>query len=135
MHRTGMLVFFAGALVWLSGAAWAAEAAKPFDPRAAFAETDTNGDGQIDHEEFYSRMVDVFFAADTNKDGFLSAEEYSRLPFSQSFKDADTNHDGRISLPEFVRDRFRQFEAADTNHDGELSLDEVLSTYEERNKP
>ena len=135
MHRTEMLTFLAGAMLLLNGAVRAAEPAKPFDPRAAFAETDTNSDGQIDHEEFYARMVDAFFSADTNKDGFLSPEEYGRLPLSQSFKDADTNGDGRISLPEFVRNRFRQFEGADTNHDGELSLDEVLSTYEERKKP
>lgn len=134
MHRTGMITFLAGAMLVLSGAVWAAEPAKPFDPRAAFAEADTNGDGQLDHEEFYARMVDTFFAADTNKDGFLSPEEYAKLPFSQSFNDADTNHDGRISLPEFVRNRFRQFEGADSNHDGQLSLDEVMATYEERKK-
>jgi len=134
MHRTGMLIFLAGAVMLLTGVARAAEPAKPFDPQAAFAETDTNHDSQIDHEEFYARMVDAFFAADTDKDGFLSAEEYGKLPFSQSLKDADTNHDGRISMPEFVRNRFRQFEGADTDHDGQLSLDEVTATYEERKK-
>jgi len=135
MHRTAISILIAGTMLGLNSAAWADEPAKGFDPRAAFAETDKNGDGQIDHEEFYERLVDVFFSADTNKDGFLSPEEYQRLPFSGAFKDADTNGDGRLSLPEFVRIRFRQFEAADSNHDGELSLDEVLTTYEERKKP
>ncbi len=135
MHRTGMFLFLAGAMFVLAGGAWAAEQAKGFDPRAAFVETDKNGDSQIDHEEFYERLVDVFFSADTNRDGFLNHEEYGQLPFSGAFRDANANDDGRISLPEFVRIRFRQFEGADTSHEGQLSLDEVLATYEERKSP
>jgi len=104
--------------------------AQGYDPRAAFAQTDTNKDGQIDVEEFHARLVEVFFNADTNKDGFLSVEEYERLPFSGGFKEADTNGDGRVSLPEFVAIRFHQFEEADKNHDEQLSLDEVLNAYE-----
>ena len=114
----------------LSGAVWAQGPAKPYDPRAAFAEVDTNRDGQIDIEEFHVRLVEVFYRADTNKDGFLSVDEYGQLPFSGVFKAADTNGDGRISLPEFVTIRFRQFEDADTNHDYQLSVDEVVTAYE-----
>jgi Ca2+-binding EF-hand superfamily protein len=105
---------------------------KPYDPRASFAETDTNKDGAIDIEEFHVRIVEVFYNADTDKEGFLSVDEYQRLPFSGAFKDADANGDGRISLPEFVTIRFRQFEEADTNHDTQLSLDEVITAYEGR---
>jgi hypothetical protein len=118
----------------LTSGAWAADQGKPYDPRAAFAETDTNKDGQIDIEELHVRLVEVFYNADTNKDGFLSIDEYERLPFSGSFKDADTNGDGRVSLPEFVAIRFRQFEEADTNHDFQLSLDEVVTAYEGRKR-
>jgi Ca2+-binding EF-hand superfamily protein len=109
-----------------------AQTPKPYDPRASFAETDTNKDGQIDIEEFHVRLVEVFYNADTNKDGFLSIDEYERLPFSGAFKDADTNGDGRLSLPEFVAIRFRQFEEADTNHDYQLSVEEVVTAYEGR---
>jgi Ca2+-binding EF-hand superfamily protein len=111
-------------------AAQAGDQPKPYDPRAAFAETDTNHDGEIDLEEFHERIVEVFYSADTNKDGFLSVEEYAQLPFSGSFKDADTDGDGRISLHEFVAIRYRQFVAADTNHDGALTVDEVVAVYE-----
>ena len=112
------------------GGAWAESQGKPYDPRAAFVETDTNKDGQIDLEEFHVRLVEVFYNADTNKEGFLSIDEYERLPFSGSFKDADTNGDRRVSLPEFVTIRFRQFEEADANHDFQLSVDEVVTAYE-----
>ena len=108
--------------------------ATPYDAKAAFAETDKNGDGQIDVGEFHDRLVEVFYSADTNKDGFLSVEEFNRIPYPEGFKEADENGDGKISLKEFVHVRFRQFEDADTNHDGELSLDEVIVVFEGRKK-
>ena len=116
-------------LMFISGVR-AESQGKPYDPRAAFAEVDTNKDGQIDIEEFHMRLVEIFYNADTNKDGVLSVDEYGRLPFSGAFKAADANGDGRISLPEFVTIRFRQFEEADTNHDYQLSVDEVVTAYE-----
>jgi Ca2+-binding EF-hand superfamily protein len=120
----------ASATLMLTSATWAEGAAQPYDPRAAFAEADTNKDGAIDIEEFHVRLVEVFYNADTNKDGFLTIDEYERLPFSGAFKDADANGDGRVSLPEFVAIRFHQFEEADTNHDVQLSVDEVVTAYE-----
>ena len=106
-----------------------AEQAGSYDPRAAFAETDTNKDGAIDLEEFHVRLVEIFYNADGNKDGFLTVDEYDRLPYSGDFKDADVDGDGRLSLHEFVRIRYRQFEAADHNDDAELSIDEVVEAY------
>src|SRR5262249_36916660 len=117
--RTAYPSLLLASLAFLCGSAWAADQAKPVDPRAVFAEADTNKDGKIDIEELHVRLVEVFYNADTNKDGFLSVDEYERLPFSGSFKDADHDGDGRISLREFVRVRYQQFEEADTDHDGE----------------
>jgi Ca2+-binding EF-hand superfamily protein len=133
MHVTQLALFSVGVLV-MAAAASAADSVPPYDPRQAFTETDTNPDGQIDLAEFHARIVDVFYLADGNKDGFLSTEEYARLPFSGSIGVADANGDGKLSLHEFVAVRFRQFQAADTNHNGELSLDEVVAAYEERGK-
>lgn len=119
-------------LASLSARARAEEPAKKYDPKAAFAETDTNHDGSIDREEFHVRIIDVFYSADTNKDGYLSPDEFVRLVFSDDFKQADKDGDGRVSLHEFLIIRTHQFDAVDMDHDGELSLDEVVAAYEGR---
>jgi Ca2+-binding EF-hand superfamily protein len=108
----------------------------PYDPRAAFAEADTNHDGVIDQEEFYERMVEVFYQADANKDGVLSPSECSEtLVQKVNISAADLNHDGKLSLQEFMRARFKEYDRADTNDDGMLELDEVLHAYQTGGKP
>ena len=109
---------------------WADDVAKKSDPRAAFAENDRNRDGYIDHEEFHERMVEIFYFADVNKDGFLDPAELKRLAFPEDFTEDDKDRDGRVALREFLRVRFHDFELADGNHDGELSLEEVVVVYE-----
>jgi hypothetical protein len=135
VRRMPAVIFAFTAVLVLLGGAHAQDQKTSYDPRAAFAETDKNHDGQIDLEEFHTRLVEVFYLADRDKDGFLSVEEYTQLPYSEGFKDADRNGDGRIALAEFVSIRFRQFEDADTNHDGQLSLEETVVAYEGKRKP
>jgi hypothetical protein len=106
------------------------DAARKSDPRAAFAESDLNHDGSIDHGEFQTRMVEVFYAADVNKDGFLDPTELKRLAFPEDFTEDDKDRDGRVAMREFLRVRFHDFDVADANHDGELSLEEVVAAYE-----
>lgn len=136
MRIVVLALLIAGASLALPGApqATAQPVQSEADIRRVFAEADTNPDGEIDLAEFHARLVEVFYSTDANKDGFLSADEYNRLPFSGGFKEADTDGDGRLSLHEFIANRFRQFEQADTNHDGALSLDEVLAAYQGRAK-
>ena len=105
----------------------AQDAAKKYDPRAAFAETDHNHDGAVDHEEFQERIVEVFYSADTNKDGVLDAVELKQLTFPDDFKKDAAGH---VTLREFLRVRFHDYDAADKDHDGVLSLDEVVTVYE-----
>jgi Ca2+-binding EF-hand superfamily protein len=111
----------------------AGEPQQPYDPKVAFGQTDQNKDGEIDLCEFHERIVEVFYEADTNKDGFLSPEEYQRLPFSGDFKHADLSGKGRLSLHDFVAVRYRLFVQADHNRDGALTLEEVTAAYEGRN--
>ncbi len=129
------VLVFAGSIVAFASSTRGESPQAPYDVKAAFAETDSNGDGEIDLSEFHARVTEVFYKADTNKDGFLSPDEYARLPFSGDFKHADLRGSGRISLHDFVAVRYRQFVEADRNHDGALSLDEVVDAYEGRAKP
>lgn len=130
--RASAILLLVATLGFGAAATRAGEAKPPYDPRAAFAETDTNRDGVVDHEEFHERIVEIFYMADRNKDGFLDAEEIKVLVFPDDFRDEDRDHDGRISLREFMRVRLADFDKADTDHDGFLSVDEVVAIYEQK---
>jgi Ca2+-binding EF-hand superfamily protein len=127
MRPTGLLIV-ATVLAAAGSQAWAAAA--KYDPRAAFAETDMNHDGAIDHAEFHQRIVEVFYRADANRDGFLDPGELKQLAFPEDFTADDKDSDGRVSMREFLRVRFHDFDVADTDRDGVLSLDEVVAAYE-----
>jgi Ca2+-binding EF-hand superfamily protein len=128
-----ILPLLALALFALAAPAGRTEEKPQYDVRAAFAEADENGDGVIDRAEFIDRTVEVFYAADANKDGYLSPEELEHgVLYSQDFKQVDRNGDGRISLSEFLRARDGLFDEADTNGDGVLQLDEVVNIYEKK---
>ena len=116
----------------LCGSVTAAEGGAPsHDPRAAFAEADTSGDGQIDRAEFHARMVEIFFHGARVKDGYMVwAELEAAVALPDDFRGADRNGDGRYSLHEFIRVRFNDYDVVDTNEDGLLSLDEVVVVFE-----
>src|SRR4029450_7636975 len=104
--RTPHLRILAAGLVAAGSPALAADASPKHDPRAAFKESDTNGDGVVDHGEYHARIVEVFYFADVNKDGFLDPNELKALAFPEDFKDDDKDANGRVSLREFLRVRF-----------------------------
>jgi len=127
-------LILAAVFVVTGAPAFAADAAPKPDPRAAFKETDTNGDGAIDHEEYHVRIVEVFYFADADKDGYLDPTEMKVLVFADDFSEQDKDANGRVSLREFLRVRFADFPKADTDGDGTLSVDEVVTTYEGKRK-
>jgi hypothetical protein len=113
--------------------AFAEEPAKTHDPRAAFGETDRNGDARVDREEFHHRMVEIFFHGDRDKDGYMTTDELAAaVEFPKDFEGADRNADGRISLYEFIQVRFATFDEVDTDKDGLLSVEEVVAAFEVR---
>jgi Ca2+-binding EF-hand superfamily protein len=118
-------------LALLAAPALAKDPAPSHDPRAAFAETDTNKDDRIDREEFHHRVVEVFFHGDHDKDGYMTREELiAAVVFPEDFVGSDRDKDGRISLYEFVQVRFATFDEVDTDDDGLLSVDEVVGAFE-----
>jgi Ca2+-binding EF-hand superfamily protein len=121
-------------LALVASTAFAEEQTAPrHDPRAAFAETDTNSDGRVDREEFHHRMVEIFFHGDRNKDGYMTSEELAgAVEFPKDFEKADRDADSRISLYEFIQVRFSTFDEVDTNTDGVLSLEEVVDAFDGR---
>ena len=135
MRLLALSLLFAITITVFAGVARGGDQSQTYDVKAVFAQADANGDGEIDLCEFHTRLVEIFYNADTDRNGFLSPDEYARLPFSGDFKDADPAGRGRISLHDFIAVRYRQFVEADRNRDGALSLDEVVDAYEGRQKP
>lgn len=97
--------------------------------RAAHAEVDTNGDGSVDREEFYRRMVDVFYHNDVDKDGYLNREELVAIQEEMVYAPADENHDGKLTMGEYIDQRFEAFREVDDDSNGLISVEEVIDAY------
>jgi len=121
------LVLFVPALSRADGA----PEADANDPRAAHAATDENHDGEIDREEFHHRIVQVFYFADADRDGFASNGQLKVFDEAELFETADRNGDSKLSLYEFVNARFNDFDDADSDHNGTLSVQEVVAAFNE----
>jgi Ca2+-binding EF-hand superfamily protein len=68
---------------------------------ALFDKLDTDNDGTLDLKELKGRVTDKEFkAADPDKDGTLSKDEYLAL-VEKRFKAADPDSDGTVSAAEF----------------------------------
>ncbi|MGH7789422.1 MAG: hypothetical protein ACRERC_21300 [Candidatus Binatia bacterium] len=129
--RTTVILFTASVGLGAAAVAQTPAAAPVYDPRAAFAETDTNQDGAVDHHEFIERLTEVYYFNDTDKDGRLEPGEGTAvLVVTDTLLGADGNGDGHLTVHEFLRVRLHNFNAADTNKDGLLSVDEVVTVYE-----
>lgn len=127
------MVFTATAILTLAllapGFARADEIPPPHDPRAAHAAADTNHNGEIDREEFHHRIVQVFYFADSDKDGMVRLGELNVFDEDELFRVSDRDRDSRISLKEFVNARFNNFRNADKDADGTLSVQEVVDAF------
>ena len=128
MKRRG--AFIASSLVALGAFAASAQQAPAYDVKAAFAQTDQNKDGAIEIDEFYDRLVDIFFLGDVNKDGFLSEPEFvAVVVIKEDFTQVDKSGEGKLSRQEFVSARLPHYIAIDTDKNGSLSLAEVEAAF------
>lgn len=103
---------------------------------------DTNGDGNVDKQEFQAFREQHFTGADKNGDGNITVEEFATMAkimkeqrekakkmmmqkkMQKHFKKMDTNGDGMISKAEFDAKGERGFTRMDQNDDGVLNMDD-----------
>jgi predicted ATP-dependent protease len=102
-------------------------AGQTMDSAATMATADKNGDDRIDLEEYNQRMTDVFFLADTDKDGNLTVTEMQAVTNvdPEAFKMADRDGSQSLSLSEYLDALDKDFDAADRNHDGTIDMQEL----------
>ena len=117
------LVLFAPA------AGWTDEIPPPHDPRAAHAATDRDHNGEIDRGEFEQRIIQIFYFADVDKDGFVTIGQLTVFDEALIFETADLDNDSRISLSEFLVVRFENFREAYTDGSDTLSVEEVVEAF------
>ncbi|MCF6196275.1 MAG: EF-hand domain-containing protein [Emcibacter sp.] len=103
---------------------------------------DTNGDGNVDKQEFQAFREQHFSGADANGDGNLTVEEFATMAkimkeqrkkakemmkqkkMQKHFNKMDTNGDGKISKAEFDAKGERGFIRMDQNDDGVLNMED-----------
>ena len=95
------------------------------DEKEQFKAHDLNGDGRLDRAEFQEWMVDVFFARDQGKKGYLAIDDVRGAMTPQVFNAMNRNGDGKLSLPEFLNALFQDFQAIDTGRDGSITIEEI----------
>jgi Ca2+-binding EF-hand superfamily protein len=97
---------------------------------AAAVTWDLNRDGNVTCDEWKQYATDLFRAADVNRDGVLTREEFTiltrqdRLFEVAGFSYFDADGDGRLTLSEVVDKPNPAFALLDTNHDCVISPDE-----------
>lgn len=88
---------------------------------------DANRDGVVTREEYDTLRKERFVAADTNKDGWLSEDEYVsefegrlKAQYAAAGKKPDQQYEGSIKQAHV------RFHILDTNKDGKLSIEEEV---------
>ena len=114
-----------------------------------FAQVDANSDGVITKEEVKGRLLKHFDKIDTDKNGSISATEFSAIEkmhkgkdhkkgnkqqnYKQSFAKLDVNSDGVITKEEAKGRLLKHFDKIDTDKNGSISATE-FSAIEKMHK-
>jgi Ca2+-binding EF-hand superfamily protein len=104
-----------------------AQGKQPLTRKQILESADINRDGRIGRIEFLERMKEAFYFIDADKDGFLVLAEYQLIQVGdpKRFVAADRNKDGKLSLDEFLKITSEDFDAADKNDDGVIDEEEM----------
>lgn len=105
-----------------------------------FKKADANNDGALTKEEMAAARMERLGAADTDKDGFISASELTehRIAMMRANQDKqfahfserfDANKDGKVSTDEIKAFEPPFFDKADANKDGKISLEEMKAAH------
>ena len=104
-----------------------AQRPQPLTRKQILESADINRDGRIGRVEFLERMKEAFFFIDTDKDGYVTIAEYQLIQVGdpKRFAAADRNKDGKLSIDEFLKITSEDFDAADKNDDGVVDEEEM----------
>jgi Ca2+-binding EF-hand superfamily protein len=104
-----------------------AQGQRPLTRKQIIESADKNKDGRIGRVEFLERMKEAFFFIDNDKDGSVVVAEYQIIQVGdpRRFAAADHNKDGKLSLDEFLKAVSADFDDADKNNDGVIDEEEM----------
>jgi Ca2+-binding EF-hand superfamily protein len=100
---------------------------QPLTRKQIIESADRNKDGRIGRIELLERRKEAFFFIDNDKDGYVSVGEYRLLQGGdpKRFTAADRNKDGKLSLDEFLKAVSADFDDADKSDDGVIDAGEM----------
>ena len=96
----------------------------------AFEKADTNKDGYITKDEFESNVKSRFNEYDKNKDGKIDADEFGAKKNPESVKEfrfMDRNNDGFVNADEFYKAALQRRDQIDFSRDEKISREEYNS--------
>ncbi len=115
-----------------------------------FKQRDKNEDGKLEKSELIGWVSNDFAKLDSNSDGFLSLEEFSKAAKLQNknrkgrsgerrnptmvMERLDANSDGKISKEEAKGPLVEHFDKIDSNSDGFISKEELENAPRRRGK-
>ena len=96
------------------------------DWQQRFRAYDADKNGCIDQREFQQWMTEAFYFRDTERKGYLTADDLRGVLAPRTIG-ALTHNSGKLTLPEFLEAASKDFAAADVNKNGCLTMQEIAA--------